>query len=552
MDSGFREAVDAFQRGELGVALEIAKANGTSAAPEWQHLLGLIECRRGNLLDGIAHLRAASDARPEDDSFRLMLARALVDLHADAEVLAMPEPANATRAGLPLWHVRAEAAHRLGDHEAALKAWRSATAIAPGDQRGWTNLARTLLRLDSFAEAAEAYRRALEITPNDIEVTYELALVHERTNEIGKMAELLESALAAGLSKERLPFAWALLEQRRGNPTKAQRFLGLPGADRDRNRWQRLVARVEDMLGNSRTAFAATVDMNRGIPDFDLWRRRAAAYRHELRALADMISTQWPSEVPTLPAGRTSPAFIVGFPRSGTTLLDTFLMGHPDVVVLEELPLLANAGQLAGSLKHLPYASSAKLEAARERYCTELAEVVPSRKAKLIIDKFPLNMLSAPLIHCLFPASPIIFAQRHPCDAVLSAVMQSFVSNLANANFLELADAADFYDTCMTVWTSSAAKLPLKVHTVRYEELVMSPESTLRPLISELGLEWHEGILDHRSAAKRRGPIPNTSYSQVTEPLSAAPLLRWRRYEEQLAPVLPVLLPWAERLGYSG
>ena len=550
MDSRFRAALDAFQRGELEVALDIATANGTSA-PEWQHLLGLIECRKGNLRDGIAHLRAASDARPEDESFRLMLGRALLDSGADAEVLAMPEPANVTRAALALWHVRAEAAYRLADHSATTKAWHSATAISPGDHRAWINLARALLRLDSFAEAAEAYGRALALAPNDVAVTHELSLVHERMNEIGKMAEMLESALAAGLSKESLAFAWALLEQRRGNPAEAQRLLALPGADRDRVRWQRLVARVEDMLGNSREAFAAAVEMNRGSPDFDLWRRRAEAYRHDLRALADVISTQWPSELPTVPTCGTSPAFIVGFPRSGTTLLDTFLMGHSDVVVLEELPLLGNAAELAGPLKHLPYASTADLEAARERYLTALAEAVPWPTPKLIIDKFPLNMLAAPLIHCLFPASPIIFAQRHPCDAVLSAVMQSFVSNLANANFLDLADAADFYDACMTVWTASAAKLPLKVHTVCYEELVTDSEATLRPLVADLGLDWQEAMLDHRSAAKRRGTVPNTSYRQVTEPLGTTPVLRWRRYEQELAPVLPVLLPWAERLGYS-
>jgi len=80
---------------------------------------------------------------------------------------------------------------------------------------------------------------------------------------------------------------------------------------------------------------------------------------------------------------------------------------------------------------------------------------------------------------------------------------------------------------------------------------VVDPEAALRPLIDFLGLEWRPELLDHRSTAKARGAIITPSYDQVVQPLSKAPSGRWRRYEKQLGPVLPVLLPWAERLGYT-
>ena len=550
MDSRFREAVNAFQRGDLQAALAIASAEPSASAPEWQHLIGLIHCRTGNPRLGVTHLRAASNAQPGNDGFRLMLARALVDSGAARDVLAMPEPAEPSGAALALWHVRAEAAQKLNDASAAARCWRAVTAIAPDDHRAWLNLGRSLLRLDSLGEAADAYRAALAIAPTDVAALHELALLCERTNDIAAMTELLDSAAAAGVGNEALPFAGALLEQRRGNAAEARRLLALPGADADRQRWQRLLARVEDMLANSAEAFAATAAMNRAIPDFDVWRRRAAAYRGQLHSLADAIETEWPAALPQLPPLDSTPAFIVGFPRSGTTLLDTFLMGHRDIEVLEELPLLSDAAQGIGPLNALPRAGPAALQGARDHYLRQLAAARPAAGGKLVIDKFPLNMLWAPLIHCLFPAAPVIFAQRHPCDAVLSGFMQSFALNLANANFLDLADAADFYDACMRVWTASCAKLPLTVLTVRYEDLVADPEATLRPVVRQLGLEWDGRMLDHRSTAKRRGTIPNTSYNQVTEALSAAPVLRWRRYEKELAPVLPVLLPWAERLGY--
>ncbi len=129
--------------------------------------------------------------------------------------------------------------------------------------------------------------------------------------------------------------------------------------------------------------------------------------------------------------------------------------------------------------------------------------------------------------------------------------MQSFTLNHAMACFLRIEDAADLYDIAMGIFTRSRDFLPLAVHTLVYEELISEPEKALRPLVDFLGLEWHAELLDHRSTARSRGAIGTPSYDQVTEPLSKAPAGRWRRYEKQLAPVLPVLLPWAERLGYS-
>jgi len=128
--------------------------------------------------------------------------------------------------------------------------------------------------------------------------------------------------------------------------------------------------------------------------------------------------------------------------------------------------------------------------------------------------------------------------------------MQSFTPNLGMASFMDIADAADLYDAMMDVWTNAANVLDLNTHAVTYEKLVEKPEDQLRPVIEFLGLEWDDRLLDHRATAKSRGAIPNTSYDQVTEKLNPQPIGRWRRYEKQLQPVLAVLQPWAERLGY--
>ena len=243
-------------------------------------------------------------------------------------------------------------------------------------------------------------------------------------------------------------------------------------------------------------------------------------------------------------------AFLVGFPRSGTTLVDTFLLGHPQCLVLEELPLLANAAAELGPIEHLPDVDAGRLAAARETYLKQVELLAGPCEGKVVVDKFPLNLVAAPLIHCLFPGAPIIFVQRHPCDAVLSGYMQSFQPNVGMASFLDLQDAAEFYDRVMGVWAAARNTLDLNVHTIAYEALINDPETALRPVIGALGLPWDERLLDHSSTARRRETLLNTSYNQITEPLSSAASGRWRRYGKQLEPVLPVLLPWAERLGY--
>ena len=160
-------------------------------------------------------------------------------------------------------------------------------------------------------------------------------------------------------------------------------------------------------------------------------------------------------------------------------------------------------------------------------------------------------MLAPRFIHTFFPDAKFIFAQRHPCDCVLSSFMQAFSLNESMACFLDLKTAADFYDAAMSVWTRCTEVLPLDVHSLVYEDLVADPEATLRPLVEFLGLEWQAELLDHRATARSRGAISTPSYDQVAQPLSRKASGRWRRYEKQLEPVLPVLLPWAERLGYG-
>jgi hypothetical protein len=187
----------------------------------------------------------------------------------------------------------------------------------------------------------------------------------------------------------------------------------------------------------------------------------------------------------------------------------------------------------------------------RALYFAEAARHVPITSETTLVDKFPLHLNKAPLIHRLFPEARIILALRHPCDAVLSCFITNFRLNHAMANFLDLTHAATVYDLSFGLFEKARAIMPLRVHPIRYENVVDDSRAELGPLFDFLGLDWHDGVLDHRETAAMRGIISTASYAQVTEPLYKRAAGRWQRYRKHLEPVLPVLAPWAERYGYE-
>jgi hypothetical protein len=379
----------------------------------------------------------------------------------------------------------------------------------------------------------------------------ELAHLLERSNRMDALTAFLDAAEERGVKREQIGFPAAAGALREGHPEEAKRLLLGQAPETDPRHWHWLMARIADALDDPPTAFAEAESMNRSVNDYEQWRARAAAHIDFLRNRVSRITPQWAAQLPrAVPDNRGNPAFLVGFPRSGTTLLDTFLMGHPETHVFEEVPFIEAARKAVGDIYDLRWSPS-DVPTARDAYFAEVERHSEPVSDGLIVDKFPLNMFAAPFIHALFRDAPFIFVQRHPCDCVLSCFLQDFALSDSTACFLDIGDSAAFYDAAMQVWTRSREVLPLRTHVIVYEELVADPDATLRPLIDFLGLEWRDDLLDHRATAKTRGDIGTPSYHQVTQPLTRAPSNRWRRYEKQLEPVLPVLLPWAERLGYD-
>jgi tetratricopeptide (TPR) repeat protein len=437
-------------------------------------------------------------------------------------------------------------------HDERRAVMREAARVAPADPKIQVELGLAESAVRDFAAAERAHREALRLSPGFGSAYLELALLLENLNRVDELAALVEEAEAAGMAAAELAFirAWAL--RRQGRLEEAMALAERTPLSINPVRRAQLIAELADRLGDPRRAFAAFGEMNAAAAPAKP-APPGPSYRAEVAANAALLTPErvvaWTAV--DLEPDPPSPVFIVGFPRSGTTLLDTLLMNLPSLHVLEELPVVRNVEAMLGGEARLASLTSEEAKALRARYFEALDVLAPPRPGQTVVDKYPLHMARMAVIHRFFPDAKIVFVERHPCDAVLSCFMANFQLNHAMRSFTDLEEAARTYDAVFDAWTRAETLLPLDVHRVRYERMVADLEGEMRGLLAFLGLRWDPGVLDNRASAARRDHIRTASYSQVTEPIYRRAAGRWERYRDELAPILPLLAPWAEAMGYE-
>jgi tetratricopeptide (TPR) repeat protein len=506
-------AVALLSVGALDEAGDVLAAGG--ADPRLQRLAAYVHQQHGRLAEAAIAYEAVLSAFPDDwESFNNLgnVRRELGDL--DGAIRAFRQAIGLRPDLVEMVFNLSNALGAAERHEERLAVMREAARVGAGDARVQTEYGVAAAEARDFTAAEGAYRAAIAAAPGFTPAYVELGLLLETQNRL----DALEALLASAPDAPELGFLRAWLLRRQGRFAEALPLAEAAPASIEPARRAQLLGEIHDRLGDAPRAFAAFSEMNRAA-----------------------LPPSWsPADVEGAPP---SPAFLLGFPRSGTTLLDTLLLNLPGLHVLEELPVLDAVERAARA--------SADSNALRAGYFEALAALSPPRPGQLVIDKFPLHMARAPLIHRLFPDARIVFVERHPCDAVLSCFMANFQLNHAMRSFTDIAEAALLYDAVMDAWTRARALLPLDVHTIRYERMVADLEGEMRPLLAYLGQPWDPKVLDNSAAAVGRDYIRTASYAQVAEPIYARAAGRWQRYRDQLAPVLPILAPWAERLGYE-
>ena len=449
----------------------------------------------------------------------------------------------------------------LGETDRGAEACQRAIEIDPGFMMAHINLAKAHDTRERYDDAIRSLENALELNPGHLGAYDTLFDILDRRNRVDEMRSLLARA-REHLSDDnpQIRYRTAQIAVRDNDHETARELLERfpdTGNDRMESRRLALLGEVCDRLGDHKAAFRIVGANNALLKETEEARARdpgtyLGSVAHIAASFAGLADRPWPAAPAEEPG---TPVFLVGFPRSGTTLLDTILRSHPQITVIEEQPMTARMRTRLGGLpdrERLEALDDDDIRALRKAYRDELRLHLPEEKQDgLVIDKLPLNIINAGLIDRVFPDAKFILALRHPCDCVLSCYMRNFRLNEAMACFLDLETSAQLYDDVMRLWTTCEAALDLRAHTVRYEDLITDFDTVTRDLLGFLDVEWDERVRGYRETAKARGRINTPSYNQVTEKLYSHASGRWENYRDEMAPALPLLEPWASKWGYT-
>ncbi|HEY8603932.1 tetratricopeptide repeat-containing sulfotransferase family protein [Tsuneonella suprasediminis] len=517
--------------------------------PGMARIEGYLKQNAGATDEAIACYRRAVASNPNDLSSWNNLGNTLSETgNYDGAIEAFEQAITLAPADLAIYTNLAEALRKADRTEAHCKVLTDALKVAPDDIGILVDLGVAQAKLDDMPAAIATLRRAIELHPEFSDAHIELGMIYENLNRVDDL-----DALAASVDQDKAPpeaaFLFAWQARRADDFDKAAEFAAKIPESIHPMRRDHLVGGIADRRGDIDTAFAAFEAMNQAAVE-----NNPPLTEDSFRSQVESELAEWTADWAAGRAayqpgdGMRDPVFLVGFPRSGTTLLDTMLMGQPELSVLEERPMVAHTiKQMEGAdLATLP---AYRLDELRAIYF-DSARHYGWDDTRWLVDKHPLNMQRVPTIHRLFPDARFILAERHPYDVVLSCFMANFTMNLAMRSFTSLEESALTYDAVFRAWERSIELFPVNHMAIRYERLVDDTGGELRPLVDWLGIEWNDRMLAHTETAKQRGRVRTASYSQIGEELYTRAKGRWVRYAAHLEPVMPILRPWAEKMGY--
>jgi Flp pilus assembly protein TadD len=438
--------------------------------------------------------------------------------------------------------------------------YRQALALDAGFDDARANLAKLLYATNRWDEAVSQYQQLIRNDPQDVESHASLSFLLESGNRLAEAEEVASAGLKLAPDNPTMNLAMAICERSAGKLAEAMVRLEA----RDPARMDKLQAAnfhcerglLYDRLDRIEPAWTDFAAGNRlqaqSVQQSAVSKARYAAGL-DRRAQLDV---SWVRDLPATSVEPPAPVFLVGFPRSGTTLLDQILDSHPKIQTLEEKPVINRlcddidklVGDEAGCLKALTPDQLVRL---RQLYFEYVADFIELRPGNLLIDKLPLSITRVPYILRVFPDARFILALRHPCDCVLSCYMHLFDPNDAMANFYTLEDTAALYARVMGLWRHWVEVLSPRHRRVYYENLVQDLPGEIKPLLDFLGLEWREEMARPHEHAARRGHINTPSYSQVIQPIYQRAAGRWRRYLPYMGEVMGTLQPYIEYFGYD-
>lgn len=455
------------------------------------------------------------------------------------------------------------AAASLGRKGSAMELIGTALSMSPENPIYNCNMGIILAQMGQVAEARACFETALAVEPDNAGILYNLIELYEKTNQLEKMRECIRKSLGLKPDSYSLKYQLAKLEYREGNYPASREIVAnllakTPNHDLSLKSWH-LLAQNCDRLGDNDEAYRCFENANRLLAASPAARSQEQARLDKLRFLDMIRGNACGSRVPKPGAApdciARQPIFVVGFPRSGTTLTGQLLGAHPAFHTLDEEFTLAAATRdfFSAERYHLLFGlGQDSLNQYRQQYVSGLRQLAGDSldKGVRIVDKNPLYICYLEMIDILLPGSRVIVIHRDPRDVCLSNFMQDFVPTPFMNNFLSLENTVNFYEKTMGLFMALKSRLSLSLLEVRYEDIVADLQAETEKMLSFLGEQWDEGINEYYRR-KRDKQIITPSYQQVNQPIYGSSIGRWKRYQKYLEPFLGRLQVYVRILGYE-
>ena len=455
----------------------------------------------------------------------------------------------------------------MGDNAQAADILRRAIAVEGSRGVFHYFLGTVLQRLGKADEALECYQKAIALTPQMPDSYGAAASVYERTHKLEQACELLERGLKIAPNDLQLASNLWSIRARRGQQEQARDAMrklvaAMPANEPPESaaRVNQILAQIEDRMGEYDQAFEHFRAMNENRLRW-LGPRIAEAARYiesfaQYRGLTSDMAKRWAAE--KYDDGLADPLFLVGFPRSGTTMTEQILGSHPRIVATDERAMLidvssdvvnfAQQRRIPEALDALTREHILKLRRsyweATKRFGVNLAP------GQVLLDKFPMHLGRLSIINRVFPRARVLVALRDPRDCCISAYMQAMQLNPGMMQMLRLDTAARLYATLMDLYLSEREKLTIAVKQIRYEDTIDDLETQARQMLDFLGLEWNDDVLKFHIRAKEKY-VTTPSYLAVSQPVNKKAQGRWINYRRHIEPIVPVLAPYLQEFGYE-
>ena len=539
-----------------------------SCSSHWTNL-GTARREQGRKVEAREAFQKAFELDPNDPNALLNLGNAELEegSFADAQHKLLraleAEPNDST-----IRTQAANACYECGEIEHAeqlISGWKQWAASDPMslNEVGWL-----LTRLGRADQADAALHAAEKLNPLNSRIQMRLIAFYERTNRVDEAEAMLkkldlDAAIREGLSSD-LAAARASLAARGDDLDLAiklhEPLIADPAMIRSDPQLLNQLARLHDRNGDPDAAMRHLAEgrkvqieqLRDRVPK--LFEAGADPIRIVRRGVSVDQRSRWnPTDAPSVV---DSPIFVVGFPRSGTTMLETMLDAHPELAGMDERAFIDSAidefrQRDLGYPEQLGEIDSRLANTLRANYWKRVASRVERGPGVRLVDKNPLNIMRLPMIARLFPNAKIILALRHPCDVVLSNYMQSFRSPAYIKLCETIESTAIGYADTFSFWIDQAAVLNPDVLELRYEDVVDDINAQSRRIANFIGIDWDQRMVDFHDRARERGFIATPSYAQVVEPLNRKGIGRWQRYREYLEPAIPHLRPYLDRWNYA-